>query len=109
MKDPRFEEIAKVNAFTYQMIYEQPVCYEWNRITMPTLLIVGQADRTVVGKDKLSEEQKKLYGQYSALGKKTKQQIKTAILVELPGIGHIPHVQDLALFRRHLLAFLKQK
>ena len=109
LKDPRFEEIAKVNAFTYQMIYEQPVCYEWNRITMPTLLIVGQADRTVVGKDKLSEEQKKLYGQYSALGKKTKQQIKTAILVELPAIGHIPHVQDLALFRRHLLAFLKQK
>ncbi len=106
LNDPNFEKIARVNAITYQMIYEQPVCYEWNRVLAPTLLIIGQADRTVVGKDQLSEEQKKLYGQYPALGKKTKQQIKNATLVELPGIGHIPHVQDINLFKKHLLSFL---
>jgi pimeloyl-ACP methyl ester carboxylesterase len=107
LSDPDFYNIAKVNAITYQMIYEQPVCYEWDRITMPVLLIIGQADRTVVGKDQLSEEQKKLHGQYPALGKKTKQLIKHATLAELPGVGHIPHIQDINLFKTHLLAFLK--
>jgi pimeloyl-ACP methyl ester carboxylesterase len=74
------------------MIYEQPVCYEWGRIIAPTLLITGQLDRTVVGKDLLAEEQKKLYGQYPILGKKTQTLIRKSKWVELPGIGHIPHV-----------------
>ena len=106
LNDPDFKNIAKVNAITYQMIYEQPVCYEWDRIEMPTLLIIGQADRTIVGKDQLTEEQKKLHGLYPLLGKKTKQQIRNATLVELPGIGHIPHIQDTNLFIKHLLSFV---
>lgn len=104
---PAFTAVARVNALTYQMIYEQPVCYEWDRIRTPTLLIIGQADRTVVGKEQLSEEQKKIYGQYPALGKKTKRQIKKAKLVQLSGLGHIPHIQDTDLFFKHLLTFIK--
>ena len=38
------------SALTYEMIYEQPVVYELDEITRPTLLIIGQADRTVVGR-----------------------------------------------------------
>jgi pimeloyl-ACP methyl ester carboxylesterase len=108
LKSPRFDQVAWVNAVTYQMIYEQPVCYEWDRITVPTLLIIGQADRTVVGKGLLSEADKQRYGQYPALGKKTQQQLPNARLVELPGVGHIPHVQDLPAFQEHLLAFIRK-
>jgi pimeloyl-ACP methyl ester carboxylesterase len=107
LSDHNFSEIAKVNAITYQMIYEQPVCYEWDRIKSPTLLIIGQADRTVVGRDQLTEAQKKIYGQYPVLGRKTQKAIRNAKLVELPGVGHIPHIQDTDLFKMHLLAFLK--
>jgi pimeloyl-ACP methyl ester carboxylesterase len=107
LNDPDFDTVAKVNALTYVMIYEQPVCYEWDRIQVPTLLIIGQSDRTVVGKDLLTEAQKKIYGQYPALGRKTKSMIKNSKLIELPGIGHIPHIQDTALFFRHLLPFIK--
>lgn len=107
LTDPGFPAIAKVNALTYQMIYEQPVCYEWDRIKCSTLLIIGQADRTVVGKDELDEEQKKIYGQYPSLGKKTKSQIRNSMLSELPGIGHIPHIQDTELFCRQLLSFIQ--
>jgi pimeloyl-ACP methyl ester carboxylesterase len=96
-----------VNALTYLMIYEQPVCYEWDRIAVPTLLIIGQEDRTVVGKDLLTAEQKKLYGQYPVLGRKTKRQIKNAKLVELAGVGHIPHIQEPETFQKHLLSFLQ--
>lgn len=107
LSDPQFPTIAKVNALTYQMIYEQPVCYEWDLISMPVLLIIGQSDRTVVGKDLLTEEQKKRYGQYPALGKQTKQKIKNATLVELPGVGHIPHIQVKNLFLNKLLRFIE--
>jgi pimeloyl-ACP methyl ester carboxylesterase len=108
LDNPDFPEIAKVNALTYQMIYEQPVCYEWNRVVVPTLLVIGQEDRTILGKDQLPDEQKKAYGQYPALGRKTKQQIRKATLVELPGIGHIPHVQNTDIFLKHVLEFLKK-
>jgi pimeloyl-ACP methyl ester carboxylesterase len=107
LSDPAFATIARVNAITYQVIYEQPVCYEWSRITVPTLLIIGTADRTVVGKDLLTDSQKEQYGQYQELGKKARSQIKNAQLIELPGIGHIPHIQEPKIFQKHLLDFIK--
>ena len=107
LNSPDFDKIAWVNAFTYQMIYEQPVIYEINQLTMPVLLIIGQADRTVVGKDELTAQQKNQYGQYPQLGRQTKQAIKNAKLIELAGVGHIPHIQDLPGFEKSVLAFLK--
>jgi len=107
LQSPIFDSIAWANAITFQMIYEQPVCYEFGRIKVPTLLVIGQADRTVVGKDQLNEEQKKIYGQYPALGKSTQRKIKNSILKELPGIGHIPHVQDISMFEKSIADFLK--
>lgn len=106
LTDPAFERIAWVNALTYQIIYEQPVVYEFSKITVPTLLIIGQSDRTVVGKDLLTEDQKSKYGQYPALGKKAKQQISNSKLVELNGVGHIPHIQATDLFKKALFDFL---
>jgi pimeloyl-ACP methyl ester carboxylesterase len=103
---PDFEKIAWVNALTYQMIYEQPVIYELDRINIATLLIVGQADRTVVGKDQLSDADKSRYGQYPALGKKVKRRIKGSRLVELQGVGHIPHIQKPQAFRESVTNFL---
>ena len=47
---PRFPESSPASALTYQMIYQQPVAYEFSRVAVPTLLIIGQQDRTVVGK-----------------------------------------------------------
>ncbi|MEO5681651.1 MAG: alpha/beta hydrolase [Chitinophagaceae bacterium] len=107
LMSPGFDSIARVNAVTYQMIYEQPVIYELERIQAPVLLIIGQADRTVVGKDLLTDEQKKQFGQYPQLGKKAAARIKNAKLIALPGVGHIPHVQDLAAFTAALFPFLQ--
>lgn len=107
LKNPEFPRIARINAITYQMIYEQPVCYEWDRINAPTLLVIGTEDRTVVGKALLSDDDKNKYGQYPALAKKTQEQIPNALLMEMPGIGHIPHVQDPGQYRQIILSFLK--
>ncbi|MCW3117026.1 MAG: alpha/beta hydrolase, partial [Chitinophagaceae bacterium] len=107
LNSPDFDHMAWVNAFTYQMIYEQPVVYEINHLTMPVLLVIGQADRTIVGKDQLTEQQKSQYGQYPLLGRQTKQAVKNAMLIELTGIGHIPHIQNLPAFEKSIMPFLR--
>ncbi|PJJ60065.1 alpha/beta fold hydrolase [Hymenobacter chitinivorans] len=107
-KSPDFPKVARANALTFDMIYQQPVAYEFSRVQAPTLLIIGQADRTVVGK-KLIKNPKVLaaMGQYPALGRRTAAQIKGAKLVELDKVGHIPHLEAFAKFREALLAFVK--
>jgi pimeloyl-ACP methyl ester carboxylesterase len=102
-----FSQIAFVNALTYQMIYEQPVFYELENIKVPTLLIIGQTDRTIVGKAKVPKEIAGEQGQYPELGRAAKQKIKNAQLVELDNIGHIPHIQTPEKFEKALVDFLQ--
>lgn len=109
LQQPGFEQATWASALTYQMIYEQPVVYEFKHISRPTLIIIGLEDRTVVGKNLLSKEEAARHGQYPQLGKMLQQQIKGARLVELKGVGHIPHIQALSRFKEALAAFLKKK
>jgi pimeloyl-ACP methyl ester carboxylesterase len=108
MQYPDIKQSAWASAVTYQMIYEQPVLHYFKYIRSPTLLIIGQADRTVVGKNLLDKETASKHGNYPALGKWMKSKIPGSALVELPGIGHIPHIQSLQLFQRHVLDFLRR-
>ncbi len=107
LKQQDFASVAWVNALTYQMIYEQPVLYEFEKISCPTLLLVGQLDRTVVGKEMLPKQKQKLYGNYPVLAAKAAKKIKSSKLIILQGVGHIPHIQSISLFKNHVLDFLK--
>lgn len=109
LQQPDFKHATWASALAYQMIYEQPVAYEFSNIRQPTLIIIGQEDRTIVGKNLLSQELISHYGQYPQLGKKLQQQIKGAKLIELKGVGHIPHIQSPSLFQEAVLDFLKKK
>ena len=100
-----FPRAAWSSALTYQMIYEQPVVYELGEISRPTLVIIGQADRTVVGKDRLPAALQSVAGQYPELGRKTHAAIKGSILVEVPDCGHIPHIQKPEQFRDTVVKF----
>lgn len=106
--NPDYRIIAWNSALTYDMIFTQPVCYEFDSIKAPTLLIIGQEDKTALGKNLVSEEVKKTLGNYPALGKLTHQKIKGSKLVELDGIGHIPHVEAFDRFIKPLQEFLKE-
>jgi len=88
-----FPRYAKVAAMTFTMIYEQPVLYELQNITVPTILFIGKEDKTIVGKGLLSPELQAAHGQYKLLGKQTAARIPKAKLIEFDGCGHIPHVE----------------
>jgi pimeloyl-ACP methyl ester carboxylesterase len=90
------------------MIYEQPVCHEFGSIKAKTLLVIGQSDRTVVGKARVSKEMLPTVGQYPALGRKTASLIPDSVLVEILNVGHIPHFEAKEKFHQELLSFLKK-
>lgn len=95
------------SALTDEMIYEQPVVYEMSDISRPTLLIIGQDDRTVVGKSRLPANLKSVAGQYPELGRKAHADISGSTLAEIPGCGHIPHIQKPDQFRNAVVTFLR--
>ncbi|MGC4038648.1 MAG: alpha/beta hydrolase [Chitinophagaceae bacterium] len=106
LKGPGFEKIAWANALTTDMIYQQPVIYEIEELKIPVLLVIGQVDRTIVGKDLLSDAAKTEHGNYPEMGRQFKNRVTNSIVVELSGIGHIPHIQDLQLFENSINSFL---
>ncbi len=88
-----FPRYARVAALTSQMIYEQPVVYEFPVLKVPVLLLIGTQDKTIVGKARLKPEDQKKYGQYNVLGKQTAAKISDARLIEFHNSGHIPHLE----------------
>ncbi|GAO29648.1 alpha/beta fold hydrolase [Geofilum rubicundum] len=103
-----YETIAWNAALTYDMIFTQPVVYEFLNITMPTLLIIGTRDRTALGKSLVSDEVRKTMGLYNELGRLTQKKIPNSQLVELADVGHLPHIEVFDKFIRSLLLFLKE-
>lgn len=103
-----YPRLAMSSALTYEMIYEQPVCHEFPEIKAKTLLVIGQSDRTVVGKARVKKELLPHVGQYPALGRTTAKLIPGAKLVEIADVGHIPHMERKDTFHGALLNFLNE-
>jgi pimeloyl-ACP methyl ester carboxylesterase len=85
------------------MICTQPVVYEFERLKVPTLLLIGQKDTTAIGKDLASPELAARLGHYPTLGRRAAQRIPGAQLVAFPDLGHAPQIQDPAAFHAALL------
>ncbi len=103
-----YPRLAMASALTFDMVYTQPVCHEFHLVQPPTLLVIGQEDRTTLGRGQVSPEVLATLGQYPELGKKTAEAIPNATLVELDGVGHIPHFEVTGRFHEELLEFLAE-
>ncbi len=105
---PDYPIVAMNNAQTSDMIFTQPVLYEFQNIQAPTLLIIGTRDRTAIGKNNVKDKTvRDKMGLYQILGKKTQKQIRNAKLVELENVGHLPHIETFERFISPLKTFLK--
>jgi pimeloyl-ACP methyl ester carboxylesterase len=103
---PDCPKIAWASALLYDMIFTQPVVYEFPNLKVPTLLIIGQRDRTALGKAGVPKEIAATLGDYPALGKRTAAAIPGAQLVEIPGVGHVPQVEAFEAYSQALAQFL---
>ena len=95
--------VAWNSALIYDMIYTQPVVYEFPLLKVPTSLIIGDADTTAIGSDIAPPAVKAKIGKYEVLGKQVVKQIPNGHLVEFKGMGHAPQMEDPAAFHRALL------
>jgi pimeloyl-ACP methyl ester carboxylesterase len=102
------ERVAWNSALQYDMIFTQPVVYEFGQIQAPTLLMIGTQDNTAIGKDVAPEPLRAKLGNYAELGKRTAQAIPHATLVEFDKLGHAPQIQDPQAFHAALLKGLAE-
>lgn len=99
--------IAKVSALHYHMIFTQPVVDEFPELRVPTLLVIGQRDRTAIGKAWVPPAVGETLGRYPELGRRAKTMIPHARLVELDDVGHVPQVERFDAWMTALIDFLK--
>jgi pimeloyl-ACP methyl ester carboxylesterase len=103
---PDYPRWARAAALTFQMIYQQPVRYEYHLIKPPTLLIVGAEDHVVpLGQYATPEEAARL-GDFVELSDTAARDIPRAKRVVVPDCGHIPHIEHPAQFLDAFLPFL---
>jgi pimeloyl-ACP methyl ester carboxylesterase len=99
--------VAWNSALQYDMIYSQPVFYEFPKLRVPTLLINGTEDTTAIGSDIAPPEVKARIGRYKVLGKEVIKMIPNGRLVEFEGLGHAPQMEEPARFHQALLEGLE--
>jgi len=107
MNGPDRARIAMTAALTTDMVFTQPVVYELGDLKVPTLLIIGQRDRTALGKAGASPEVKAKLGLYPELGRQARAAIPGAQLVEIADAGHLPQVEQFDAYLAALTAFLR--
>ena len=104
-KSAEYPRFAHVSALTYQMIYDGPIRDELSKIGVPTLLAIGQQDRTVFGRRFAPPESVKSLGNFPQLGKTAHTEIAGSKLVEFAGVGHVPHLEVPDRFHAEVVQF----
>lgn len=107
LRGPGRDLVAWHSALTYDMIFTQPVLYEFEKLTMPTLLLIGEKDNTAIGKDIAPPEVKARLGNYPVLARRTAAAIPRAQLILFAELGHAPQMQDPERFHAALLQGLR--
>jgi pimeloyl-ACP methyl ester carboxylesterase len=85
--------MARVRAAQQQILYEDPVVYEWQHIASKALVIGGAEDRLVAD--------------FPAAARHVAEELKNAELFLFPGVGHSPHMEIPEEFHRELIRFLR--
>ena len=108
-RGPGKAQVAWDSALLYDMIYTQPVVYEFPLIKVPTLLMIGDLDTTAIGKDFAPPDVRARLGRYPELAQKTKAAIPGSALIEFADAGHAPQIQEPDRFNEKLISALGQR
>ncbi|WP_295487801.1 alpha/beta hydrolase [uncultured Pseudomonas sp.] len=104
---PGHEAVAWNSALIYDMIFTQPVVYEFKNLQMPTLLMIGDQDTTAIGSDIAPPEIKAKLGHYAVLGPQVEKLIPQGKLVTFKGLGHAPQIEAPERFHDALIDWLR--
>ncbi len=97
------ERFAWNQALISDMLFTQPVIYELDQLSMPTVLIIGELDRTDPFRSSAPPAVAARLGRYPELGRLVAGRIPHARLIELAGVGHVPQLEAPDRFNEVLL------
>jgi pimeloyl-ACP methyl ester carboxylesterase len=103
---PGHGAVAWASAQLYDMIYTQPVVYELDRIKVPVLLMIGDKDKTAIGKDFSPPDVQVKLGHTPELARDAVKRIPQAKLVEFPDLSHALFIEAPERFQKELLSDL---
>ena len=106
-RGPGRELVAWNAALLSDMIYTQPVLYEFGDLQMPVLLVIGDKDNTAFGKSAAPPAVRAALGRIIRnSGKEAASRIPHVRLIEFPDLGHSPQIQAPEAFHKVLLDWL---
>ncbi|MCW8194606.1 alpha/beta hydrolase [Proteobacteria bacterium 005FR1] len=85
--------LAMVRRLQGQMLYEDPVVYDWQHIATKALVIGGEKDGLVAD--------------FPKLARNVADQLQNAALILYPDVGHAPQIEIPDRFHRDLIRFLR--
>ena len=101
-----YERFCKASALTYQMIYREPVRDQYQDIAAPTLMIIGDKDKSAPLKHYASPEMAARMPSIPDAAPGAVKELRKGTLITIPGVGHVPHLEAPDAFRDAMLAFL---
>ncbi len=105
-RGPGRELVAWNAALVDDMAMTQPVYYEFEKISVPVVLMIGDKDNTAVGKNLAPQEIRPALGNYPVLGKEAAARMPHAQLIEFADLGHAPQIQAPDVFHKALFGAL---
>ncbi len=106
IEGPDWERVAWNNALTYGPIFTENIIDKLKRSEVPIRMILGTRDRTGPGRNWKKDGVKHLLGQYHLMKKRLERYNKNIRVVNLKGLGHLPHFEDYKTFSKHFNKFL---
>ena len=103
---PEYPRLARANALTYEMMFDEPIRSEYPLLRMPVLLVIGQSDRSVFFRRYAAPEAIKPLGHWPELGRAAAKDLPDGKLVEIEGAGHVSHIEKPDQFEAALAEFL---
>jgi len=82
------------NALTYGPIFSENIVDRFSQIKNDTVIIIGTRDTTGPGRGWMKAGETRKLGNFKQLGVDTQNRIEGSTLIELEGLGHMPHFED---------------
>lgn len=90
------------------MVLTQPVASHFEGLSMPTLLIIGEKDRTAIGSTWAPPDVDQKLGHFDQLGPEIVSRLPNGHLIRFPELGHAPQISNPDMFHEALTRWLSQ-
>lgn len=102
------EAFVRAQARIVDMVLTQPVAPYFEQLKPPTLLIIGEKDKTAIGAGWSPPEVAEKLGKFDELGPEVVGRLKDGELIRFPALGHSPQISHPDIFHENLLEWLKR-